>query len=242
MKFPKTLAAVKSAEKNLWEIGDAVLAECGEPSKDGVKNGSSEKISLAASVLSENGFDYSENTLRIYRDTAFNFPPASRLAGISFAVHQETYNPETLKAVMSRLKPGEKLTKAKTRNIIDQIEDEKEDAKQIKQKTVIAWTGKPNITPPPPAAQQPSSPAPQQEASALPSMIAISKAVSNANESLRFAAETLTTIQPYIENMASSDRDSLVELALSNHTKWLEIANKLRENGKDHRSHLTAVS
>jgi hypothetical protein len=40
VKYPQVVAAYKNLNQSLWKVGDALLAECGPPSTQGVKDGS----------------------------------------------------------------------------------------------------------------------------------------------------------------------------------------------------------
>lgn len=75
-----------------------------------------------------------------------------------------------------------------------------------------------------------------------PVLVAVGTATANANEALRLASEALSAIEPFIDNLNDSYIDAIVELALSNHTRWLNLANELRRNRKEHRSHLGVVT
>jgi hypothetical protein len=110
-KFPLTLAAVKKGESSLWDIGDALIKECGPPSEHGRRNGSLNKLEAASGYLRENGgYDYSVTTLSYMRTTAFNFQIAERQSGLSFAVHRAARTPERLEAIIAGAAKGTKIT------------------------------------------------------------------------------------------------------------------------------------
>jgi hypothetical protein len=110
-KFPLTLAAVKKGESSLWDIGDALIKECGPPSKNGIKDGGSSRLGAASEYLRENGgYDYGVSALKDIRITAFNFRPLARDPGLSFAVHRLARTPERLQAIIAGAAKGTKIT------------------------------------------------------------------------------------------------------------------------------------
>ena len=112
IRFPKTLQAAQRAEHDQWSLGDALLAECGAPGDDSTNNGSFRKLKAAQAELEAHGIEYAEITLRIYRDAAHNFPPDTRISGVSHRVHIECRSPAMLNAVLAAWKlekPGQPL-------------------------------------------------------------------------------------------------------------------------------------
>jgi hypothetical protein len=110
-KFPLTLAAIKKGESSLWDIGDALVKECGPPSENGRRNGGLNKLEAASEYLRENGgYDYSVITLSEMRIAAFNFQVSVRRSGLSFAVHRAARTPEKLQAIIAGAAKGTKIT------------------------------------------------------------------------------------------------------------------------------------
>jgi hypothetical protein len=64
--FPLTLAACKKGDFSNWEIGDALIKECGPPGTVGIHNGSFERIEAAAKYLANNGLEFQPKSLKIY--------------------------------------------------------------------------------------------------------------------------------------------------------------------------------
>jgi hypothetical protein len=60
--FPRTLAAVKKGEKSLWDIGDALLDECGPPDAHGGDH-KEQKLQAARLYLLASGYLYSRPRL-----------------------------------------------------------------------------------------------------------------------------------------------------------------------------------
>lgn len=109
VEFPKVLAAALAQEASQFSLGDALIEETGEPPKGGTgPDGSYIKLDKARVCLLKNGVDYSSNYLRKIRNVAFIFRPSTRRT-VSFCMHQEAGNPETLDACIASLPKGQKL-------------------------------------------------------------------------------------------------------------------------------------
>jgi hypothetical protein len=101
--FPRTLAAVKKGEYSLWDIGDALIAECG---KDAPLK------TVSAYLLENGGYEYTDSYLRQLRDTALAFPQKNRgtFANYSYRACRKAGNPETLQAIIAGAAKGTKIT------------------------------------------------------------------------------------------------------------------------------------
>lgn len=228
-EFPKTLAAARNAEKSQWNIGDAILEECGPPGEDNSNNGSWQKIEAASKALHLEGLEYAANSLRIYRDVCYSFPLARRLASVSFSVHVEAGSPEMLNKIIAELEHGERLTLALSREISKEIRN--------KSKPILvtnAWKGVPSTAPSSPASASTSPTSPTSPPPILSGIL-----ISKANEALRIADEITKALEG--KNIKPEVRDVLVELSLSIHNSFLKIANGLRDNNNP-RSHIAMVS
>jgi flagellar biosynthesis GTPase FlhF len=110
MEFPKTLKAVKKADGNLWTIGDALIDECGRPSKNGSNDGSLEKIKAASQYLEAQGFTYKVKTLSNIRVVADIFGSSFRRPGIAWGAHRVAVTPEYLEAIIAGAPKGVKVS------------------------------------------------------------------------------------------------------------------------------------
>jgi hypothetical protein len=129
LTFPRTLAAVKKGEHSLWEIGDALLAECGPPS--GVHDGNFEKVKAASKYLLENGgYEYSLRYLADLREMAFRFKVSDRTVGISFTVFRIARTPEMLQAIITGAPKGTKITPDYVEKVISGQKLEREAAQR----------------------------------------------------------------------------------------------------------------
>lgn len=109
--FPRVLAAVEAREqhksaldsRDLWAIGDAVIAECGERSTSNVKHdGSRALLKKCAATLVAHGYkSYGVSALVNLRDTAHTFK-GKRHPGISLWVHQEAGSPDFMDWIVEK--------------------------------------------------------------------------------------------------------------------------------------------
>jgi len=81
-EFSLTLAAVKKHEISLWEMGDALLAELGPPSK---RRTDYEKLETVSTYLSG---EYSLERLRELWTCAYVFQGADRHPDLAWAIHR----------------------------------------------------------------------------------------------------------------------------------------------------------
>jgi hypothetical protein len=100
-KYDRTSTAIAERDRSLWEIGDALLAECGPPSEDGRDNGSYEMLKAAAAELEHMKIEgYTVGRLFNLRKMAHNFPAARRASGVSWAAHRSAGSLEMLEAIV----------------------------------------------------------------------------------------------------------------------------------------------
>ena len=84
VKFPLCDAAVRKTEGGEWALADAILAECSETGKDGVRNGSYAKMDAMREEIAKNrGVELSLERIRKLRKVADAFPPGRRRPGVS---------------------------------------------------------------------------------------------------------------------------------------------------------------
>jgi hypothetical protein len=115
--YEQTVEACLRHESSQWEIGDALLKECGPPGENGANNGSTAKLKEALEELDRNGLCYSLSTLRHMRDMSHAWP-VPRGTRVSWSVYREfTPYPKLLK---ERLKnnPDLLMTVAEANKIV----------------------------------------------------------------------------------------------------------------------------
>jgi hypothetical protein len=117
-KFPLTLAAYKKREMSQWDIGDALIDECGPASG---RNGDSkdQRIKAAHKYIVAAGFDCEERTLYCLRQVATEFPLNSRRMEISWSAHRAAKTPERLNAIIAGAKTISDVTADYVNTIIE---------------------------------------------------------------------------------------------------------------------------
>lgn len=139
-KYPLTLAAVKAADGGQWAIGDALIKECGPPNDigRGIHDGSFKKLEEAARYLLGEGYEYSVESLRMFRYTAHFFPVAKRHMNLAWGVHQKARTPAFLEAVIAGAPRDKKITQPYIESIrqrqADKERREREEAEEKAQK------------------------------------------------------------------------------------------------------------
>jgi len=140
LEFPNVVDAVRKRDGSLWEIGDALIKECGMPPKSGVHDGSRERIKRAAKELTDLKIEgYGINTLVKIRNIAANFPMGARRAPISWDAHASAGSPEMLAKILERT-ASEKVNRKIVRAMRPLVEREEERAHEEKRKAQVTKT------------------------------------------------------------------------------------------------------
>ncbi len=231
MKFPRTIAAVQKRDRCMWEIGDALLAECGRPSVDGVKDGSWEKLELAVNAIeAAKVTDYTVKTLSKIRSIAFAFSKDARRASLSWSAHADAGSPEMLSAVVRVV--GPKPTRDVVRTARQAIEIQEERKEQQKRRADPEYK-----TPP---QRKTVAPTPKEATGLafLAESLRQCSVVSRCNLDMGRVAEWL---EKNLRKLEQVEIDELVEecLVLADTSRRVaEIARKLQTN---RRAHLSVV-
>jgi hypothetical protein len=111
IEFPLCDAAVGKIERDEWVLADAILAECSEPGRNGVRTGSHTKMEeMRAEIARNHGVELSFERVRKLRKVAFTFPAGRRRPGeASLEAHLEAGTPDELDELI-RKNPGTTLT------------------------------------------------------------------------------------------------------------------------------------
>jgi len=133
-KYPKTRAAVRSAEKTLWDIGAALKAEIGDPPADGVKDGSRAKLEELSAILVADGYeDYTVQYLSMIRLIVHEFPASVRKESVPWSVYRYAWTREVFEGAWEAAKKkGEKLTVAFVQDYRDQVDRDQKDEGKVK--------------------------------------------------------------------------------------------------------------
>jgi hypothetical protein len=94
------LAAVRDLDSSNWEIGDALLAECGPPGNNEILRKAS------AYLLEEGGVEYDVERLSELRRVAYAFPVSERRAEYCWVIHREAGSPEMLAWIIAGTPKG----------------------------------------------------------------------------------------------------------------------------------------
>jgi hypothetical protein len=92
---PDVIKAIREHDNTLWDIGDALLGECGPDSRDNL-------VAVAAEIEARlpHMERYSVQRLAKLRDTAHAFPKETRRAGFSWQIHAAAGSPEMLEQIL----------------------------------------------------------------------------------------------------------------------------------------------
>ena len=121
-----------------WELADAILAECCETGKDGVRNESYAKIEAMRQEIAKNhGVQLSFERIRKLRKVASAFPPGRRRPGVSLEGHLEAGTPEALDEFISSAPNGTPLTCSYIRRLKHPTEKVEQDQQKAERRHQI---------------------------------------------------------------------------------------------------------
>ncbi|HYY29666.1 MAG TPA: hypothetical protein VE860_17110 [Chthoniobacterales bacterium] len=110
--YKAILYTVQKLDKARWDLGDALVAECGAPDPTSASYNGPGKLRAAWHHLQENGYDCSLEDLSKLRRVAYVFELSTRRFSISWDLHAEAGTPEMLEAIMGGIAKGTPLTKS----------------------------------------------------------------------------------------------------------------------------------
>jgi hypothetical protein len=110
--YKAILDAVQKRDKALWELGDALVADCGAPDPTSAGYAGPGKLRAVWHRLQENGYDYSIEELSKLRRVAYVFGRSARRFNISLELYAEAGTPEILEAIIGGIPKGTPLTKS----------------------------------------------------------------------------------------------------------------------------------
>ena len=111
-EYKTVLHAMQTLDKTRWDLGDALVAECGAPDPTSAGYDGPGKLRAAWHYMRENGYDCTLEDLSKLRRVAYVFGLSTRRSDISWDLHAESGTPEMLQAVMSGIPKGTSLTKS----------------------------------------------------------------------------------------------------------------------------------
>jgi hypothetical protein len=111
IRFPLCDAAFQRIDSGDWDLADAILAECCETGKDGMRNESYAKMeAMRQEIAGNRGVQLSFERIRKLRKVASAFPPGRRRPAVSLEGHLEAGTPEALDAFINSAPDGAPLT------------------------------------------------------------------------------------------------------------------------------------
>jgi hypothetical protein len=111
-QYKKILHAMQTLDKERWDLGDALVAECGAPDPTSAGYDGPGKLRAAWHYMRENGYDCTLQDLSQLRRVAYVFRPSTRRADISWDLHAESGTPEMLQTIMDSIPKGTSLSKS----------------------------------------------------------------------------------------------------------------------------------
>ena len=111
-EYKKILQSMQTLDKALWDLGDALVAECGAPDPTSAGYDGPGKLRAAWHYMRENGYDCTLEDLSKLRRVAYVFGLSARRSDISWDLHAESGTPEMLQAIMDGIPKGTSLTKS----------------------------------------------------------------------------------------------------------------------------------
>ena len=105
LKYPKSVAVLKTAGNSDWFVGDTVLSELGPPSLSGAHDGSKkifEEIVAEATAV-DGHCPLTATALSRRRTVSFNFPPECRSSEYPWVIHDAAGSPDKLEKALASL-------------------------------------------------------------------------------------------------------------------------------------------
>ena len=103
---------MQTLDKARWDLGDALVAECGAPDPTSAGYDGPGRLRAAWHYMRENGCDCTLEDLSELRRVAYVFRQSTRRSDISWDLHAESGTPEMLQAIMGSIPKGTSLTKS----------------------------------------------------------------------------------------------------------------------------------
>ena len=110
--YKAILYTVQKRDKALWDLGDALVADCGAPDPTSASYAGPGKLRAAWHCLQLNGYDLSIEELSKLRRVAYVFGQSTRRFDISWELYAEAGTPEMLEAIIGCMSKGTPLTKS----------------------------------------------------------------------------------------------------------------------------------
>jgi hypothetical protein len=226
--FKKTIAAVQKRERCNWEIGDALIDECGPPSEHGVQDGSHAALKAAAAAIEAAKVEgYTANYLARLRIVSFNFPKRVRRPNsLSWEVHASAGTPEMLDVIVEAAgkKPVTQTVARTMRKAIDEQQDRKR-RRDPDYKT-------------PPKTTKPYIPT-KDERKGLALIAEVLQWAQDIKAADKTVVRVTEKVEKHLPRLVAEEIDYLVDISLTlaeDARKLGDVARKLRTNKRTHLS------
>jgi hypothetical protein len=103
---------MQTLDKALWDLGDALVAECGAPDPTSAGYDGPGKLRAAWQYMRENGYDCTLEDFSKLRRVAYVFRQSTRRPELSWDLHAESGTPEMLRAIIDSIPKETSLTKS----------------------------------------------------------------------------------------------------------------------------------
>ena len=111
-EYKNILHAMQTLDKARWDLGDALVAECGAPDPTSAGYDGPGKLRAAWHYMRENGYDCTLEDFSKLRRVAYVFRQSTRRSELSWDLHAESGTPEMLRAIMDGIPKDTSLTKS----------------------------------------------------------------------------------------------------------------------------------
>jgi hypothetical protein len=111
-EYKNILHAMQTLDKARWDLGDALVAECGAPDPTSPGYDGPGKLRAAWHYMRKNGYECTLEDLSELRRVAYVFRQSTRRLDISWDLHAESGTPEMLQAIIASIPNGASLTKS----------------------------------------------------------------------------------------------------------------------------------
>jgi hypothetical protein len=261
--YPKTAAAWRKKDRSNWDIGDALLEECGPPPKNYLDS-NYQRIEAAADFIFKAGQERPDvKHLAKMRAVAHAFPKASRRPQtLTWQAHVEIGSPEHMHAILQHAKGKpvnsktlydiwqelRELEEAEAR--ADQIEAEKavikaRDKRQKATSDKERWEAENEIN----HAEGDLHEAKSRRLIKKPPLAKVKKhkepmvayTLARATGAEASAREARKMLDDRVQELTLLDIDAIADAALSAANLWREVAEYVRKTQRDKRSHLSVA-
>ena len=254
VKHPRALAIAKKGDSCRWEMGDYLIEIT---TKETAAGGS--KVAEVADELVRNGYrQWDVSSMQHMRRLALNFPPKSRVPGISWSAHEEAGSPEMLKVILaaSKAQGMKDLPKRFVRGVVQGVDADhkaKRKAAQIKAEKAAAKAeaqGDTKRAEHNKARARKLRGAPQRDPSKrivpkpedVPMMLVKAKFASDTSTIRAMVHLMDKEVSPHINDLSKAFVVGSVEQLLEIAEAIRKLAAKLNRNQSNKRAHLHAVA